>query len=159
MSCMTAAQDKGYRFASNTLKILLTPDLVNAVAVSGVTIWFSGPALIVDAKPRALSAAHQDATPGFGKTLEEILPNAAMIAADSTSVALAAIVPATDDLRVLDAAEKARLLLPKTRLVLEIQLDASEFYFNSAVVSTDLEVALTFAIEPAIALLDDCAIN
>jgi len=34
---MTAAQDKGYRFASNTLKTLLPPDVVNA-AVSGLTI-------------------------------------------------------------------------------------------------------------------------
>jgi hypothetical protein len=60
--------------------------------------------LIVDAKPRVLSAAHQEAIPEFGKTREEILPNAAMIAADSTSVALAAIVSATDDFRALDAA-------------------------------------------------------
>ena len=115
--------------------------------------------MIVDAKPRVLSAAHQEVTPGFGKTREEILPNAALIAADSSSVGLAAIVSATDDLRVLDAAEKARRLQPKTRLVLEIQLNASATYFNLAVISTDLEVALTVALEPAIARLEDCAMN
>ena len=58
-----------------------------------------------------------------------------------------------DELLVLDAAEKSRLLQPMTDLLKEIQTNASATYFNSAAISEDLEVAMTVAIEPTIVLL------
>ena len=58
-----------------------------------------------------------------------------------------------DELLVLDAAEKSRLLQPMTDLLKEIQTNASATYFNSAAISEDLEVAMTGAIEPTIVLL------
>jgi hypothetical protein len=145
---MTAAQDERCRVASNTLEVLLTPDVLSVTAASGVTIQFAGAALMVDGKPRALSAAQQEATLGFDQTLREIIPNAAMIAADATSVARAAIASVADELLVLDAAEKSRLLQPMTDLLKEIQTNASATYFNSAAISEDLEVAMKGAIEP-----------
>ena len=153
VSGLTAAQDERCRVASNTLEVLLTPDVLSVTAASGVTIQFAGAALMVDGKPRALSAAQQEATLGFDQTLREIIPNAAMIAADATSVARAAIASVADELLVLDAAEKSRLLQPMTDLLKEIQTNASATYFNSAAISEDLEVAMTGAIEPTIVLL------
>ncbi len=131
VSGMTAAQDERCRVASNTLEVLLTPDVLSVTAASGVTIQFAGASMLVDGTPRALSAAQPEATLAFDQTLREIIPNAAMIAADATSVARAAIASVADELLVLDAAEKSRLLQPMTDLFKEIQTNASATYFNS----------------------------
>ena len=102
-SGMTAAQDQGCNFAANPVAVRFTPDALTVIAASGVMIHFEGAALNIDEKPRVLNAAQQEAALGFDQTLRAIIPKAALIATHSTSVALAPIALAAENLLVLGA--------------------------------------------------------
>lgn len=152
-SGMKAAQDHDCNFAANRLAVRFMPDVLTIIAASGVMIHFEGAAPNIDEKRRVLNAAQQEAALGFNQTLRAIIPKAALIATHSTSVASAPIALAAENLLVLDADEKARLLQPLSDLSSEIQSNVTATYFNSAAISAGLEVPFEQAVDATLGIL------